>query len=210
MDRFITVLCDQDLTALLKPGKTFEPSDELLADIWAGIFLEYLDASGDNTTRHKINLARDIAILTARLSQIESLVLILRTMRHEEAIQLLQAKGNQDLSFPKDQNQYTADVNMAWDRSRETKIDLELLIIEKTELEEEEKRVKEAELAAGIPQKKADRSHFLSILARLATHKSVAVIRTSEITVAEFCAMFREYLDHIKALAEANRRKNVR
>lgn len=197
LDRFITILCDGDLSQLIKTAGAL-PTEEELNLTWAGIFLEYLDASEDNTTRYKITLAKDIEIYKAKLSQIESLVLILRTMRHPEAVAMLQAKDNQDLLFPADNmDQYQDDVNMAWDRSREIKIDLELKLIERQELEEEDKRVEEARIQAGIPEKKASRTMFLNILARLATFKKVAVIRTSEITVAEFCAMFREYLDHI-------------
>lgn len=206
LDRFITVLCDGDLTALVRPGY-LPPSDEELNLCWAGIFLEYLDASEDNQTRYKITLARDIEILRARLSQIESLVLILRTMRHPEAVAMLQAKDNEDLLFPEDdQNQYFADVNMSWDRSREIKIDLDLKIIEKAEIDETEKKAEEVKLRAGIAPQKASRPMFLNILARLATFKKVAIIRTSEITVAEFCAMFREYLDHIKAITAQHKK----
>lgn len=200
LDRFITVLCDGDFSALVKPG-FLRPSEEELNLCWAGIFLEYLDASEDNQTRYKITLARDIEILRARLSQIESLILILRTMRHPEAVSMLQAKDNEDLEFPADDlDQYHADINMSWDRSREIKIDLDLKIIEKTEIEDSEKKAEIEQLKAGIAPQKASRPMFLNILARLATFKKVAVIRTSEITVAEFCAMFREYLDHIKAV----------
>lgn len=200
LDRFITVLCDGDLSALVKPG-FLRPSDEELNLCWSGIFLEYLDASEDNQTRYKITLARDIEILRARLSQIESLILILRTMRHPEAVTMLQAKDNEDLLFPADDlDQYHADINMSWDRSREIKIDLDLKILEKSEIEESEKTAEEISLKSGIAPPKANRTMFLNILATIATYKKVAVIRTSEITVAEFCAMFREYLDHIKAV----------
>lgn len=198
LDRFISIICapdedpDQprDLSLLIKTG---EPAREDLESAWIAIFLQYVDASRDSKTRFKIALAREIAILEARLSQIESLLFLLQTLRVQEAVDILRSKGNEDLVFPADNiDQYFEDLNLARNRSREIKIDLELKIIERNEFNKSEN----LEI-----NKRADKASFLNILARIATFKKVAVIRTSEITVAEFCAMLAEYLDTNKAVS---------
>jgi hypothetical protein len=189
LDKFISALCDQDFNALVISGN---PSQEELSQAWDEIFLDYLDLNGDNDARMDITLAKDIAILSARLQQIETCLFFLQVFHVQEVADILTDIGFEDVSLdPSDLEQYFENLNIIRLRSKEIKIDIELKEIELTELRESKKKT---------PAKRADRSSFLNILSRIATYKHTAVIRASEISVAEFCAMFAEYLDHIKAL----------
>lgn len=201
LDRFITCICppedqeetpeptERDLSALIISGT---PTTEELVIAWTIIFLQYVDASRDSNTRYRITMARDIERLRGKFTRIEALLFCLQTIRVQEAVELLQGMGNEDLAFPGDDlPQYFADLNLARGRSREIRLDLELLEIELAEFVASEDMT---------PRERANKLSFLNILSRIATFKKVAVIRTSEITVAEFCAMFNEYLDHIKAV----------
>jgi hypothetical protein len=196
LDRFITAVCDEDLSSLIIEGV---PTEEELNAAWTDIFLEYLDANNDNGARYKITLRRDIAVLEAKLTQVESSLYVLQIYHVQELVDVLRGLGYEDLQLdPANIDQYFADLNDVRNRSRELKIDKELKEIELSELEASDSKKE---------RKRADRQSFLNILSRIATFKHVAIIRTSEITVAEFCAMFSEYLDNIKAIQAANKKR---
>lgn len=195
LDRFITCICDDDLTALVKNADDFDrvkPEELILC--WNDLFLDYIDLSQDSQTRYKITLKRDIAIFDARVAQIESSLTILGTplfvKRVADHVQGI--KGFEDIELdPADMDKYFADLQLIYNRSRELHIDSELKKIELEEL------LKSEELQAS---KKSDRATFLNILSHIATYRKVAVIRTGELTVEEFCAAFTEYLDYCNAV----------
>jgi hypothetical protein len=195
LDKFIVCVCEGDLAPLIISG---EPTTEEVLEAWGEIFLDYMDSMRDNKARYKLDMEIKIQILDARLDQADTALLIMQTVIHPEAVATLQRLNltdyNQELfdrMFAGDKDAYFEELNLIKNRSREFKIDRDLLTIELEEY------VKSEELAE---QKKADRSTFLNILSRIATYKHVALIRASEITTAEFVAMFNEYLDHINAL----------
>lgn len=188
LDKFISALCDGDFQALVISGTA---SEKHLAAVWDDIFYDYLDLNRDNDARLDLTLCKDIAILSARLQRVETCLYLLQTIYVQEVADLLKEDGFEIRLDPDNMDQYFEDLNLIRLQSREIKIDLELKQIELSELRESKSKEK---------GKKADRSSFLNILSRIATFKHVAIIRASEISVAEFCAMFGEYLDHIKAL----------
>ncbi len=205
LDRFIICITDEDLSALIKdPADLFTGlvSVEELNNLWGEIFLDYIDLTADANTRYRLSLSREIKIKEAKLTQIEGYLFLLQTIYSEEAAALLccERLGFEDIVLdPTEIDDYFAKLNNIKTRSRETKIDIDLMTIELDELNESDKK---------IDDRKADKKYFLNILARIATFKKVAVIRTSEISVAEFCAMFSEYLDYIKALSKTPSPKN--
>lgn len=173
----------------------------IVGSTWSQLFMDYLDLNKHNKARYRFSVERDIAILSARLQQIETCIGVLRTFYHYELADHLRQMDEEFASFefnPADQNEYQSDLNAVWDRSREIRIDKEL---KEMELEE----IKESDRLA--PLKKATHQSFVNILARIATFRKVAVIRTSELTVAEFVAAFNEYLDACKALEAPKHRK---
>jgi hypothetical protein len=216
LDRFIACLCgpvssldpgdeqpeeNLDLSPLIKPGQEgVQIPPDALIEAWGDIFLEYMDASRDDKARHKIQLASRIAQLDAQLQIIETSLVILQTLRVQELVEILQRKGNEDLLYPaEDLDQYFEDLNMTRHRTAEKKIDYKLLKIELEELEASETREEVGQ--------RAERIHFTNVLARIATFKHVAVIRQSEITVAEFLAMFNEYLEYIQSTKDQNKNR---
>lgn len=195
LDKFIVCVCDEDLTALVKDKKDIpNVTPEELITTWNDLFLDYVDLSKEAQTRYRITLKRDIALFTSRVQRIESALVILGTplfiKRLADIVQ--EIKGFEDITLdPTDMDKYFSDLQLIRDRSREMKIDADLKKIELEELIKSE---------AMEEQKRADKLSFLNILARIATYRKVAVIRTSELTVAEFCAAFNEYLDYIEAV----------
>lgn len=228
LDRFIRCVCDDDLGALIIEGENppvlelrkqlsdatdpeiirtlsiaLETAEIRLAQIigsrWEEIFLDYLDMCKDDRIRFKVSLEKEIAILGARLQQIETCLFTLTTIYVKDLVDHLHGMGYTDFKLdPTDLRQYEEDLNGVKDRSREMKIDRDLKVIELEELIESAKKE---------GSRKADRISFTNILSRVATYKGVAVIRSSEITVSEFVAMFNEYLDHIKALKTSKKPK---
>jgi hypothetical protein len=200
LDRFIRVYCEDDFLALIIDNKEPAPDIEELMEAWSDIFLDYVDANGDNETRHKVNLQTQHAIYSARYDRAKGFISILQIMYVQAALdELRTVPAFEDAELdPADQSAYFERLNIYNNRTAEIKIDRDLAAIELAEMIANEQKGE---------VKKAEKSHFLNILSRIATYKKVAVIHTRELTTAEFCAMFAEYLDYINALKASNKRR---
>lgn len=206
LDRFIVCVCDGDLSALIiKPDPDQEIPALLLLEAWNDIFLDYLDASRDNTSRYRQNMETKVAIYSAQLDQIGVCLMGLQVVIRPEFVEPLQRMEVTDYDcaaldqlFQTSKKDYFAELNLIKSRSVEKKIDKELLEIELVELAKSEEMQE---------KKRADRLTFVNILSRISTYKNVAVIHSSQLSTLEFCAMFNEYLDHINALKAANQRR---
>lgn len=195
---------DENLRALVKPGTDPESIDELLlAEAWLSLFLDYLDANKNNQHRYKNELLRDLTLLELKVAKIDSILNVLQILfKHKidraDLLDPIVAELNlygfecSTADFPiEDEGRFFETMNDIKNRSAETVIDLKLKQIEVDEMTESEGRQETAP--------RVTRQDFLNRLARIATFKKVAVIRTSELFVAEFLAAFNEYLDHINA-----------
>lgn len=202
-DRFITAICDNTLKALIiKDGD--EVPDETLIEVWSDLFFDYMEATGDSKFRLKTTLEKDIKVLEGRLTIIDTCLYHLQFFHYPPMVDLLRGDGYSAEDYkldPADKNQYTEDLNMIKNVSRELDIDRRLLVIELEEMKQSDDK---------NPQKQATRASFQNILSRIATYKHVAVIRTSEITVSEFAAMLSEYLEYINALKKSTTAKPKR
>jgi hypothetical protein len=185
LDRFITCIVDQDLTALIIEG---EADEATLAIAWSFLFLDYLDASKEVKARYEFELVRDLSILRARVAIVDTILALFQTVFVEEAVKELNRLEIFVSLDPSNPESYREGLEEIRTRGAEFVIDANLKQIELEELEKAKK---------DEPAQKIDRQYFVNILGRIATFRRVAVIRTSELVVAEFIAAFNEFLDHL-------------
>jgi hypothetical protein len=179
-----------------------EAMDRIVGQVWDDLFMDYLDASKENQVRYKFEVEREAAIMRSRLTRIESSVMILRLMFVPDLVEELYSIDDDFRDFPLDfegdPDGYFEDLDAIFQRSRDLKIDLELKELELENIvENESKQV----------HKKATRISFTNVLSRLAAHRGVVVIHSSQLSVLEFVSMFNQYLDDIKALKAVKPRK---
>lgn len=189
LDKFIRCICDSDLQALVISGNV---PLHILADAWADIFYEYLDMQQHNHSRYKIELIRDITKLQARLFRVETILYCLRIMYHPDIHAQLAALEIEVKLNPHDSAEYLETLNAIHSRSREWAIDIKLKQAELESLDEH-----------GKDSGTIGKTYFTSVLAKIATYKRVPVIRTTEIMVTEFCAMYEEWIDYLQSQSQS-------
>lgn len=176
-----------DLSFLIIEG---ECDPITLSEAWLGIFLDYLDANKQNHARYKIDLIRDIAILELRAVKVDAILQVLRTPLYvPELVQELNDLGLDADLDPEDVDAYFEALNGIRDRAQELVIDVKLKRLELQELLESEDKEE--------GDQRVSRMYFVNVLSRIAHYRRVAVIRTGELTVAEFVAAFNDYLDYL-------------
>jgi len=198
LHRFIECLVDGNLKALVIEGS---PENKDLQQAWEGIQIEYLDAIKDDEYRLLLNMRKDLHVYEISLVQMEFLIDVLRDYYVKEFVDELNLLLGSKLSFDvTDNGAYERDLKAAWNRSRGTKIAMD---IKQRALESLEKN------QSSKQTQKPTREYFQNMLIVLSDHVKYQIPET--ITTWEFCnriRRLRQYYDHAKLRQHARGRQN--
>jgi hypothetical protein len=171
------LVCDGNLNALIKEGNP--PHNELIA-VETEMRIQYADAMGDHEYRHYVNAMKEVTVLQLTLTQIESLIEVLRDAYHpvfaKELNDLLRCNLQFDVSDPK---QYDHNLDRAFRRSRSYKMRIDLKSIE----------IRKLELKYMGGNGKPAREYFYGLLISLSDDAGYPLNET--VTVWEFCERIR-------------------
>lgn len=177
---FIRCIVHSDLSGLVIQGN---PKPEEVAVAWAGIYSQYIDANHENESCYILQLQADIALLTSHVSEVETCLYFLIDTFHEGLCDILKGNGYQPPTEAGD----VATLERIYNQLSMRKMSL---------------AVKTAEYNSYMEAHKADEiteKYFTTTLLRLAKYQGVAIIRSREVTVAEFVALLQDYLQSIKS-----------
>jgi hypothetical protein len=189
LDRFIRVMIDGDLSALIISGK---PTDGQLAEAWANMYIEYLELNKSNDTAYINNIERDISLLADELNRVSDALVFL----YSPAITHI----DQDVlqSFSKTLSKYGYKIDFSVDSKTYLK---QLKVIENRkssrELEYTRKMAEYNEYMKDKENMTIDRSYFNRMLNRLGKHYN-CFIEDSKITVARFVDMIQQYFSDLQ------------
>ncbi len=183
LSRFIDVVVDGDLTALVISG---EPSEADLLAALENITVEYNDAmSADNPKElRKVGLMKGVTIIEARAAALEEMLKLLALYRVDQFIKEINRVLQCSLKFSaEDPAEYDRDLKRAQTRLKglrlRAKIDTDKLEAFATEAEK------------GNPMK-ADRQFFERVLINLSDHAKIE-LSADRITVFQFTERVRRY-----------------
>jgi hypothetical protein len=176
---FIQIIETNNLYWLLKPQCTDLPKDA--PEIWEGIFLEYLELTGDAQFRYMIELTEKIESLRLKITAVESSLLLLENYKSKPIIEALLEMG------------YKVEDMKGWDDYFES-----LRTIQKrlgNSMMELRIKQKEFEnLKKNYGKSKNDGNFFTKVLNRLSKHQGYRVAPLTT-TVAEFALMLNDYIN---------------
>lgn len=176
---FIRCIVHSDLSGLALKG---DPTPEATAIAWANIYSQYVDANHENESCYILQLQADITLLTSHVSEVETCLYFLIDTFHEGLCDILLANGYQPPTEAGD----AATLERIYNQLSMRKMSL---------------AVKKSEYDSYVEAHKADEittKYFTTTLLRLAKYQGVAIIRSREITVAEFVALLQDYLTSLK------------
>ena len=193
-DRFIKCSVKGDYEQLIRPGakKQYQLPD--LLELWANIQLEFIDLIEEQETLYLLKLEQQMLILHHQIVTTETTCYMLEMIYNEDLVNCLHELGyNYDFS-PTDFKKNTNSLGAINNRLAPLRLQLEM---KKIEYEELTKNKSDGE--------RPTEKFYSKMLTRLAKFMGVHVLRAKDITTAEYCSIFREYVEDIneqKKLAE--------
>lgn len=189
---FIKCLCDDNYNALTIAGK---PTLEQLQLAWFGIYMQFVDLSGEDDIKLSLRLITTIYNLKYKILKVENMVAYLALRYDEKYIDEFKLMGYHYKFDWLKKEAYSHDLKLVLSRLNKFRIEIEL--------HEEELKAIEGKGTG----EKVDRAYFTRALVRLSNHNKYR-INPAEVTVAEYCALKTEYEYYIKQIEiENNARK---
>jgi hypothetical protein len=179
---FITCMVDDNLNALIKSGVA---SPEQLQDLWNEILSDYTDAVGNNENKLMLSNYKQLILLDAKLSIIETCIAILEKTYDETLANTLNELCGTKYKFQGENLQ--KELKSCFTRSRSIKIAFDLKMADFEAIRKKQ-----------INNERPTRKYFMSILIFLSNHAKYQI--TDEITVAEYCERLRLYNQHCESL----------
>lgn len=174
LDRFISCICDSDLSHLIISGTATQ--DEL-EHTWGRIYEQYIDAIQDKEQMYILKVSGQINAMELDLKIIQLCVRRLEQQYSEEIVKELRKVLPTVGSFNQDDiEQYRKSLSLAITRSKALILQIET---KKGEL---------AKLMPKHPGDRVDRKYFDTVLVKLSKHMQFRVDR-SKISVSEFTQM---------------------
>jgi hypothetical protein len=192
LSRWIDLTVDGNTSALIKSGT---PPADAIADVEGRLRVQYADAMGDHEYITYVNVMREITMLQATLTQIESLIAAMREVYNpvlaKALNKLLHASLVLDVTKPEE---YDKNLDRAFRRSRSFKMRLDMKGYE----------LKKIELKYMNGVDKLTREYYYGLLLSLSDHAGFPV--TESISVWEFCERIKRANKSIEA---QNHRKRL-
>ena len=181
LDRFITCIVDGDLNALITCGHHSEAD---VAEAWANVYAEYIDLNADNESRYLSDLQKDISILRAEITIIDSILVCLSICYSRQLHEHLEK--NYGIFVILESGNYVKNMqSLQAARSYFAPMQLELDMKEKQYIEYINSRKNET----------INRDYFSRMLRALARFNRVVTIRAKDITVEEFVYMIKDLIE---------------
>lgn len=187
LSKFIACLCKQEYTQLVIDGEATLPD---LLEAWSNLYAQFLDLMGDSESEYMLQLQKEIGLLTFKISTVQSILEVLWIIHDDRLVEVLKAFGFDTRKLTRDNGEYRKELTRISNRLAKFRLRLqertnELIAYQDSKGEGEEKET-------------INETYFTKQLARLSRFQGYR-LRANEITVAEFGAVFKEYLNHFKA-----------
>lgn len=174
LGKFIDIFCDGNLKALIISG---EPSPFDLADAWEAILNQYVDIIGSTESKHLIMLQRQVLLLKAKISLVDTAVKVL-----SERWSQVTADELMKLGYKVNEKTLERDLIMVIDRSKKFIVELDM-------------KAKDFEkMNKTVSTKQKDRSDFEREIARI-SHYMRFRIDKNQVTVSEYASYYSEYVN---------------
>jgi hypothetical protein len=184
--KFIEVLCDNNLHALVISG---EVSEEELVESWEKILQEYTELIGNTDQVIFLSLLKETNRLEWTLNQIETLIEVLKKSYAAPFAKMLCKLLRVRFVFdPSDPEQYDKLLENCYRRSRGLYIDLKLKRIEL------DAHIKKLSASGELPT----REYFINALITLSDHSKSHL--TDQMMISEFCLRLKRYAQYVKQL----------
>lgn len=208
LHRFIDVLVDDNLLALVITGQNPDPDE--LQQAWQTILHEYAEALGSSEYKVYLSLYKEVEILKNEYRLIHTLVDTMRTIQEHliltyynvpaDVLEYQKKCGNTLNSLLRisctfnnlDTTTYEAELKKCIRRSSALKIRLDLKLI-----------AFEAISKKQTEGKKADRAYFDSMLITISDHAKYEI--SENITVAKYCERVKRYEKYCQSLNDRKR-----
>lgn len=194
LDRFITCVCDQDLSVLVISGT---PTPNELLSAWNDIYDEYVAAVNDKEQQHILRLTKEINCLEFDFKLIGLCVTRLEIEHSDEVLGILKKLIPTNLKFnPADLEQYKKDLSLVISKSKRMIIEIEN---------------KRGELGKLAPEKgsRVTRSEFDKVIVRASKFMAYKVDKKTT-TVSEFVRIVDEMRKEADSIEQINKAKNGR
>lgn len=182
LSRFIDVLVDQNIYALIITGK---PSDIELLEAWSDIQIQYADAIKDNETRMLATLGKELNRLKITHQQILDAIKVLKNYYTPQFANMLNKLLSTSFKFDvRLKEDYDNDLKRAANRSKGIMIAIQL----------KQKAYDAMRTKFGTSDQKVTREYFQGILITLSDFVQYRV--GDNIAVFEFCDRIRRLNQH--------------
>lgn len=193
LDKFITCLCDDDLSPLIIDG---HPSEEALQEAWEAIHEEYLEKMQDDEYSDIAELTKEINLLETKFNLIQTIVKLLEFMPFPFVINNIGPELDKTLGFPvpldpEDEVSYAHTLEGALGHGKRYWSEAQSLRMQ----------LPPADDAA---PKKVTREHFDQVIVSLSRFNKYKIVK-HETTVSEYAAMVQ---DMRRAVASASKVQN--
>lgn len=192
MDRMITALCDGDLTALVKSGTAPEVVLQLH---FQDLYQEFISLRGDKNSLAVLEILKRIAYAKTKKIAVEQCVEVLRIRYVPDIAGELKSMGYAYAFDPTDKEGFEKDLKRTLSASK--KLSSEIALAEK-ELESFKSKETSDTNKGGFT-----RQYFDAVNSSLSKYMGFHV-KESEISVARWCAMMKEYDRHIEVMNAQN------
>lgn len=185
MDRFVTCLCEGDLTALVIDGIA-HPVE--LTNAWATILSQYYELRGDNLEEvEHWKLTRDVLRLNNHLFLLENIINVIKDKWSDNLADSIRKLGYQFNPASKAPGQYNTELNKVINRSKTKYIQLQQL-----------QKALELQLA-GLGNAKPKREYFENLLIQIEEMQKVSYTLDG-ITVQKFILLEKKYWHQVELL----------
>lgn len=194
LERFITCICDKDLTALVISGNA---TGEELVSAWNDIYDQYVIAVNDKEQQYILRLTKEINCLEFDYKLIGLCVTRLEIEHSEEVLGILKKLVPTNLKFnPADIEQYKKDLSLIISKSKRMIVEIEN---------------KRGELGRLAPEKgeRVNRSEFDKMIVRASKYMQYKIDKKAT-TVSEFVQIIDEMRKEADSIDKINKTKNGR
>lgn len=193
LSRFITCICDNDLSALIISGKHNVAE---LQNAWIDIYSEFVDLTETADKKAMFRLFQNILELKIKHLRVSRMVQYMAVQWDEDFVNELRGMNfryKYDTSRP---NEYSKDLNMIMTRIKSWLIEIALLEDEYNAYEEKNKG------------EQPKRIYFIQSLVRLAKWQGGGRIDPDKTTVAEYCMIKNDYHNYYDVVNKESNAKH--
>lgn len=189
LNRFIDVVVDGNLYALVETPDNHTVTIEDLTVVWSGILSEYTEAIGNAEYKHYVSVYKELSAIKLKYSLIIQAIDILKTGVYSKIIcDFLNSELKCNCVFNyKDEKSYINELDKCFRRSKSIKIQIDLKQLQFDAVASKHKE-----------GKKPDRKYYDAVLISLSDHAKYEI--RDDITVSKFCERINRLNKHYETL----------